>query len=154
MSTASHSGGGTGSLLSKCRRLNGLLKVTVFYWHCQGFQRWFFSFAYIFFPLRRKNSLLEHNKKDIRRLRKSEIYDNLRFKSLLNSGAQRSAVDLGTVTVQKLQIQLAMSNQKTYNESWPAYNIGFGAIRADGSCVSTLVLHGGFCSGGTNFFGL
>ena len=35
------------------------------------------------------NSFNEPREKDIRRLRKSEIYDNQRFKSLLNSGARR-----------------------------------------------------------------
>jgi hypothetical protein len=33
----------------------------------------------------------------------------------------------------------------------PAINMGFGAIRADGSCVSTFVFQFGFCSGWTNF---
>jgi hypothetical protein len=34
------------------------------------------------------------------------------------------------------------------------YNMGFGAIRADGSRVSTFVFQFGFCSGWTNFVGL
>ena len=36
----------------------------------------------------------------------------------------------------------------------PAINMGFGAIRADGSRVSTFVFQCCFCSGWTNFFGL
>ena len=36
----------------------------------------------------------------------------------------------------------------------PAINMGFGAIRADGSRVSTFVFQCCFCSGWTNFVGL
>ena len=55
-------------------------------------------------------------------MRKSKIYDNRRFKSLLNSGALLSAVDLGTVTLKKLKTLLAMIKKKTDIESRPAHN--------------------------------
>ena len=42
--------------------------------------------------------------------------------------------------------------QKSKKKS--AYNMGFGAIRADGSCVSTFVFQFSFGSGWTNIFGL
>jgi hypothetical protein len=54
---------------------------------------------FFFLPSGEKISFIEDKEKDIRRLRKSEIYDNRRFKSLLNSGAHLSAVDLGIATV-------------------------------------------------------
>ena len=54
-------------------------------------------------------------------MRKSKIYDNRRFKSLLNSGALLSAVDLGTVTLKKLKTLLAMIKKKTDIESRPAH---------------------------------
>ena len=77
---------------------------------------------FLFLPSGVKSSIIEPIKTNIRRLRKSEIYDNRRFKSLLNSGALLSAVDLGTVTLKKLKTLLAMIKKKTDIESRPAHN--------------------------------
>jgi len=128
MIRSSHSGGGAVSLLRKRRRLNGLQKLRFLADIVKDFADNLCDWViYFFLPFGRKISFIEDKKKDIRRLRKSGIYDNRRFKSLLNSGAQRSAADLGTVTVKKLKTQLAMSKKKTNPETRPAHNMGIAA---------------------------